>query len=85
MLILTRKSEESIIIGTNIKVKVLKIQDKQVHVGIDAPASISVYRKEIYDQIMKENRKTVLTSADESTLDMMENKLHGIKEKINGR
>ena len=37
MLILTRKTDESIIIGNNIQIKVLKIQGNQVHIGIDAP------------------------------------------------
>ena len=55
MLILTRKSDESIIIGDNVIVKVLKVQGGQVHIGIDAPREISVYREEIYDQIQKEN------------------------------
>ena len=51
MLILMRRQEESIIIGDNIKLKVLKIQGNQVHIGIEAPREIKVYRKEIYDQI----------------------------------
>lgn len=51
MLILMRRQEESIIIGDNIKLKVLKIQGNQVHIGIEAPREIKVYRKEIYDKI----------------------------------
>ena len=48
MLILKRKTEESIIIHHNIEVKVLKVQGGQVHLGIDAPPSVSVHRDEIY-------------------------------------
>ena len=57
MLILTRKSDESIIIGNNIKIKVLKVQGNQVHIGIDAPRELSVYREEIYEQILGPNWK----------------------------
>ncbi|OGV48775.1 MAG: carbon storage regulator [Lentisphaerae bacterium GWF2_52_8] len=62
MLILTRKSDESIIIGNDIQVKVLKIQGNQVHIGIEAPRQVSVYRQEIYEQIRKENVNAVQSS-----------------------
>jgi len=52
MLILTRKSDESIMIGHNIEIKILKVQGNQVHIGITAPRNISVYRQEIYEQII---------------------------------
>lgn len=51
MLILTRRIGESIIIDDNIQVKVVDIQGGQVRLGIDAPAVIDIYRKEIYDRI----------------------------------
>ena len=51
MLILMRRPEESIIIGDNIKIKVLKIQGNQVHIGIEAPRDIEVYRDEIHAKI----------------------------------
>ena len=62
MLVLTRKSDESIIISNNIEVKVLKIQGNQVHLGITAPRSISVYRNELYNQVKNENKKAVQTT-----------------------
>jgi len=62
MLILTRKSDESIIIDNNIKVKILKVQGNQVRLGIDAPGNLSVYRDEIYEQVCKENVKAVQKS-----------------------
>ena len=46
-----RRPEESIIIGDNIKIKVLKIQGNQVHIGIEAPRDVKVHRKEIHDRI----------------------------------
>ena len=56
MLALTRKKNESIIIGDNIEVIILSVQGEQVKLGISAPRDISVHRKEIYEQIQNENR-----------------------------
>jgi carbon storage regulator len=56
MLALSRKTGESIIIGDNIEIKILDIQGDQVRLGIAAPKSIPIYRKEIYLQIQQENQ-----------------------------
>lgn len=55
MLALTRKKGESIVIGDEIEVVVIGISGEQVKLGIVAPKRISVHRKEIYEQIQKEN------------------------------
>ncbi|MFA4909447.1 MAG: carbon storage regulator CsrA [Desulfobacteria bacterium] len=55
MLVLTRRSEESIKLGDNITVTVLEIKGNQVRLGIEAPAGIRVYRKELYEKIKSEN------------------------------
>ena len=78
MLILTRKSDESIVIGNNIQIKVLKIQGNQVHIGIEAPKDISVYREEIYEQIRKENAKAV-QPASEARIKLLEDNLNSLK------
>ena len=57
MLVLTRKLGESIQIGENVKVMVLSVQGKSVKIGVTAPRDISVYRKEVYDKIVEENRR----------------------------
>ena len=57
MLALTRKKGESIIIGDDIEIVVLSTQGEQVKIGIVAPKSVSVHRKEVYDQIQNENRE----------------------------
>ncbi len=60
MLVLTRKRDESIIIGDNIKVTVVDVRGDQVKIGIEAPRSISVHREEIYNEIQAENRRAAL-------------------------
>jgi carbon storage regulator len=55
MLILSRKIEESIVIGDSITIKILGIHEGQVKIGIEAPKEVKVYRSEVYDQILKEN------------------------------
>jgi carbon storage regulator len=56
MLILTRKSGESINIGDNIKVTIVEVRGRQVRVGIEAPPELVIHREEIYAKIMEENR-----------------------------
>lgn len=57
MLALSRKKGESIIISDNIEVVILGIQGEQVKLGINAPKSISVNRREIYEQIVEANKE----------------------------
>ena len=59
MLALSRKQAESIVIGNNIEITVLEAKGDQVKIGISAPKSVPVYRKEIYAQIQEENREAV--------------------------
>lgn len=54
MLILTRKVGESIMIGTDVTVKVLGVRSGQVKVGIEAPRDLPVHREEIYERIRAE-------------------------------
>lgn len=55
MLVLTRKAEEAIVIGDNVTVTVLEIDGARVKIGIEAPRSIGVLRREIYEAIQREN------------------------------
>ena len=59
MLVLTRRCDESIVIANDIEVKVLKIQGNQVHLGINAPRSVTVHREEVYKRVMNENKVAV--------------------------
>jgi len=48
MLILTRKSGQSILIGDDIKIRIIEVKGNQVRIGVEAPRNISVHREEIY-------------------------------------
>jgi carbon storage regulator len=61
MLILTRKSGETITIGNDIKITVLNVSGKNVKIGITAPDRVSVYREEVYRKIQKENVKASMS------------------------
>jgi len=55
MLVLSRKTNQSIMIGDDIEIMIVDIKQDQVKIGIVAPTSIKVYRKEIYDEIKDAN------------------------------
>ena len=57
MLVLTRKSNQSIMIGDDIEVSVLSIMGEKVRVGIQAPRDIPVFRKEVYLEIQQERAR----------------------------
>ena len=62
MLILTRKSGESITIGDDVKITVVEVKGKQVRIGIDAPRSYMIHREEVYLSIQEENRRAAKES-----------------------
>jgi carbon storage regulator len=56
MLVLARHLNESIMIGEDIEIVVVSVQHDQVKLGIKAPRSIAVHRKEVFEEIQRENR-----------------------------
>ncbi|MCH7959399.1 MAG: carbon storage regulator CsrA [Candidatus Hydrogenedentes bacterium] len=72
MLVLTRKENESIMIGDDIEVKLLDIKDRQVKVGITAPREIAVHRREIYLAIRDENAQASSASDMNGLIDLLE-------------
>jgi carbon storage regulator len=57
VLVFTRKRNETIMIGDGVEVRVLRIGREGVRLGVTAPASVPVHRREIYDQIREENQR----------------------------
>lgn len=65
MLVLSRYRDESIHIGDDIVITVVDVRGDRVRLGIQAPASISVHRKEIYDAILRERGKENVEKQEE--------------------
>ena len=61
MLALTRKKQEAIVVNNNVEITVLEVKGDQVKLGISAPKEVPVYRKEVYEQIQKENAEAAGT------------------------
>ena len=57
MLALARKVNESIMIGNDIEITVLEVKGDQIKLGVKAPKSVPIYRKELYVQIQEENKQ----------------------------
>ena len=56
MLVLSRKKDEAIVVNNNIEITILEIKGDQVKIGITAPKSVPIYRKEVYLQIQEANK-----------------------------
>lgn len=59
MLILNRKPGESIIIDDNIEIRILEISDGKLKIGIEAPRNVNIVRKEVFDQVVEENKNAI--------------------------
>lgn len=70
MLILTRKRGESIVIDGKIEIKVTDISDEKIKLGVEAPADMKVYRKELYETL-QENKTAAGTAAAAVLRDLM--------------
>jgi len=57
MLVLTRRQNEAIQIGDNIEITVLSIEGDQIKLGIEAPKTVDIHRKEVYLDIQKQNNE----------------------------
>jgi carbon storage regulator len=66
MLVLTRKSNQSIMIGDDIEVSVLAIMGEKVRIGIEAPRSVPVFRKEVYVEIQADREAGDKAEVDEA-------------------
>lgn len=68
MLILSRKTGEAIQIGDDIEIRIVSVKGDQVKLGIDAPKHVDIYRKEIVDEIQKENQQATIFSGNPADL-----------------
>jgi carbon storage regulator len=64
MLIITRKKGESLMIGEDIEITVSRIDDGSIKLGIKAPKNITILRKELYEQVEKENKAATEINMD---------------------
>lgn len=81
MLILTRKVGESILLGDNVEIFLTEVNKNSARIGIEAPKSIPVYRKEIYEKIKKENQEASSHKINDEEFDKI-NKM--LKKKLGG-
>ena len=66
MLALSRKANESIVVGHDVEITILEIKGDQVKIGINAPKSVPIYRKEIYLEIQESNKSSMTMGSMEA-------------------
>jgi len=68
MLVLTRKTDEAIVIGENIVVQVISVENGVVKLGIDAPKEVSIIRNELIEEVTLSNKAASVSKADENDI-----------------
>lgn len=71
MLALSRKKDEAIVVNNNVEITIIEIKGDQVKLGISAPKSVPIYRKEVYLQIQEANQ----AAASEGAMEALKNLL----------
>lgn len=69
MLVITRKKYESLLIGDDIEIKIVKVEDGSVKLAISAPRDVTILRKEVFDRVKDENKEA--TSGDLDILKLL--------------
>lgn len=59
MLVVTRKKDQSILIGDDIEIKIVKIEDGSVKIAIEAPKEMTILRKEVLEKVKEENKNAI--------------------------
>ncbi len=78
MLILTRKIEEEIKIGSDITIKILSISDNQIKIGIEAPGNVQIFRGEVYNKV-KQNTLEASKVISNSVADLSKYKIKKVE------
>ncbi len=71
MLALSRKKDEAIVINEDIEITIIEIKGDQVKLGITAPKSVPIYRKEVYAQIKDANKEAATQNIDVKALNKL--------------
>ncbi len=80
MLILTRKENQKIRIGNNIVLNIISISENNVKIGIEADKNVKIFREEIYEQILENNKKSAVKLKNEIPNDLTSFKINKIKQ-----
>ena len=65
MLVLSRKINQSIVIGDNIEIMLVAIRGDQIKLGINAPRDVKIFRKEVYEEIESQNLEASKTNPEQ--------------------
>ena len=81
MLVLSRKINQSIVIGDNIEIMLVDIRGDQIKLGINAPKSVKIFRKEVYEEVKSENLEASKSTIEELNIlsSFVKNKLENNK------
>ena len=64
MLVITRRKDESLLIGDDIEIKIVKVEDGNVRLAISAPRDITILRKEVFERVKEENKEAISWNLD---------------------
>lgn len=71
MLALSRKKGEAIIVNNNVEITIIEVKGDQVKLGISAPKSVPIYRKEVYEQIQEANKEAMNSAGVEALKNLL--------------
>jgi carbon storage regulator len=75
MLVITRKNDESFLIGDDIEVKIIEAEDGRVKIGIEAPRDKKIIRKEILEEVTDTNKKSLFNINSKEIADFLKDKI----------
>lgn len=81
MLVLSRKINQSIVIGDNIEIMLVDIRGDQIKLGIKAPKNVKIFRKEVYEEVKSQNLEASKSTVEEVNIlsSFVKNKLENNK------